>query len=148
MKMWMKTGNPVKYRMEISAEGMMTTLIYDGQNYYMMSDASEGIAFMMSAAQFEQYAPASADDSSLAQYSPVLDGSEVVNGVDCYIYKYTVDGVVSRIWLSKANGLPIRETAGTTTIDYTNYKFDMIPDSQFTLPPGVTPMTMPAIPGM
>jgi outer membrane lipoprotein-sorting protein len=142
-KYWVKMGNPIKFRMEISAAGQTMLMIYDGQYYYMYDPASK-VAYKMSAASAEQYASASGDASDATQYNPVLVGSETVNGVDCYVYQYTLQGTTTKMWLSKQDGLTIRIASGTMTMDYTNYKFDTIADSMFMLPSDAMMMTMPA----
>ena len=141
MKEWLKSGNPAKFRMEITAAGQTTIMISDGQNYYMMLDANT--AYKMSATLAQQYSSESGNASSATQYNPVFMGSETVNGVDCYVYQYTVQGVTAKMWLSKSNGMTIRIVSGTTTMDYTNYSFAAIADSMFTLPAGVMMITMP-----
>jgi outer membrane lipoprotein-sorting protein len=144
MKMWFKTGNPNKYKMEISAAGTLMVMIYDGQYYYSYDPTSKK-AFKMSAAQSQQYASSSGDADAAAQYNPVLLGSETVNGVDCWVYQYTVQGVTTKMWLAKSNGLTVRIVSGTTTMDYTNYSFSAIPDSTFQLPADAQLVTIPGM---
>jgi len=81
MNEWVKTGNPTKLRMEITAAGQTTDIIYDGQNYYMYMP-SANIAYQMSVTAAQQYTANSGDTSSLTQYNPVLVGPDTVtNGV-------------------------------------------------------------------
>jgi hypothetical protein len=97
----------------------------------------------MSAASAAQYSSDSSGSSSIIQYNPVLIGSATVNGMDCYEYQYTLQGVTTNMWISKQYGLPVRVVSGTTTMDYTNFSFTGITDSTFQLPAGATLITMP-----
>jgi hypothetical protein len=145
MNEWVKTGNPAKLRMEITAAGQTTDIIYDGQNYYMYMP-SANIAYQMSVTAAQQYTANSGDTSSLTQYNPVLVGPDTVNGMACTVYQYTVQGVSTKIWIWNQYGLPVQMVSGTTTIVYSNYSFSSIADSEFQLPAGVTVTTMPVIP--
>jgi hypothetical protein len=145
MNEWVKTGNPAKLRMEITAAGQTTDIIYDGQNYYMYMP-SANIAYQMSVTAAQQYTANSGDTSSLTQYNPVLVGPDTVNSMACTVYQYTVQGVSTKIWIWNQYGLPVQMVSGTTTIVYSNYSFSSIADSEFQLPAGVTVTTMPVIP--
>ena len=145
MNEWVKTGNPAKLRMEITAAGQTTDIIYDGLNYYMYMP-SANIAYQMSVTAAQQYTANSGDTSSLTQYNPVLVGPDTVNGMACTVYQYTVQGVSTKIWIWNQYGLPVQMVSGTTTIVYSNYSFSSIADSEFQLPAGVTVTTMPVIP--
>jgi hypothetical protein len=145
MNEWVKTGNPTKLRMEITAAGQTTDIIYDGQNYYMYMP-SANIAYQLSVAAAQQYTANSGNTSSLTQYNPVLVGPDTVNGMACTVYQYTVQGVSTKIWIWNQYGLPVQMVSGTTTIVYSNYSFSSIADSEFQLPAGVTVTTMPVIP--
>jgi len=144
MKQWAKMGNPTKLRMEITASGQTTIMIYDGQNYYMYNPATK-IAYKMSATSAEQYSSASDETGSLSQYSPVLIGSETVNGMDCYVFQYTVQGVSTKMWVWKQYGLPVKIVSGNMTMEYSNFKFEPIADSMFQLPADAIMMTIPGM---
>lgn len=143
-KYWAKMGTSMKYRMEFSTAGQSMVMIYDGQYYYTYyPDTKYGTK--MSAAAAQQYASASTDAGDVAQYNPIYIGSETVNGVDCYHYRYTVQGGTSDMWLSKQNGMTIRMVSGTTTMDYTNFSYAPIADSMFMMPADVIMMTIPGM---
>lgn len=141
VKEWVKTGNPSKIRMESTAAGQTTDFIYDGKNYYTYMPAAN-IAYQMSAATSLNYAM-TGDFSSLPQYNPVLVGSDTVNGMNCTVFQYTVQGVSSKVWIWNQYGLPAQMVSGTTNIVYSNYSFSAIDDSMFQLPSGVIITTMP-----
>lgn len=142
MKEWIKGGNPSKFRMEITAATGSSVIIFDGTYNYFYDPVSK-MAYKMSAAMASSYSSSSSNSSSINTYTPVYDGSETVNGVDCSIYKYTNAGVVTRMWISKANGMTIRVVSGTSQMDYTNYSFAFIPDSTFQLPADAQLITIP-----
>ena len=73
MNEWIKTGNPTKLRMEITAAGQSTIMIYDGQNYYTYMPAAN-IAYQMSATTLNNNL--TGNISSLPQNNPVLVGSD------------------------------------------------------------------------
>jgi outer membrane lipoprotein-sorting protein len=144
MKQWTRMGNPTKFKMEITAEGMTTDIIFDGQYYYTYIP-SENMGYKMSAAAAASYSSNSSDASSITQYQPTYKGSETVNGMACSKYEYTVQGMTTDMWISKQYGLPVRVVSGTTTMDYTNFNFNGITDSMFMMPSGVTMITMPGM---
>jgi len=144
MNEWIKTGNPSKLRMETTAAGQSTVIIYDGQNYYTYMPAAN-IAYQMSAAETPNN-NLTGNISSLPQTNPVLVGSDTVNGMACTVYQYTVQGVSAKVWIWNQYGLPAQMVLDTTTIVYSNYSFSAIADSMFQLPSGVTVTAMPTTP--
>jgi outer membrane lipoprotein-sorting protein len=139
---WFKTGNPAKFRMEVTAAGQTEDIIFDGQNYYMYTQATN-TAIVMSAAMAQQYASDASSTSSLTQYNPVIVGTETLNGMACTIYQYTNQGVSTKVWIWNQYGLPVQIVTGTTTVTYSNFSFSSIDDSMFQLPSGVTTMAVP-----
>ncbi len=142
MKEWVKGGNPSKFRMEITAAGpppMTSIIIFDGTSNYFY-DPGTKVGFKMSAAQASSYSSESSSSTSIASYTPLYVGPETVNGVACSIYQYTASGVVTKMWISNANGMTIRTVSGTTTTDYTNYNFASIPDATFVVPSDIVIM--------
>ena len=144
MKQWTRMGNPTKLRMGITVSDQTTIMIYDGQFYYMYDPASK-IAYKISATSAEQYSSAADETASLNQYSPVLIGSETINGLDCAVYQYTVQGVTTKMWIWKQYGLPVKVVSGTTTMEYSNYSFAAIADSMFQMPSDAIMMTFPGM---
>jgi outer membrane lipoprotein-sorting protein len=49
------------------------------------------------------------------------------------------------MWISKQSGLAVKLVSGTTTMEYSNYKFDAIADSMFQLPSDAMMITMPGM---
>jgi hypothetical protein len=128
-----------KMRIESNIQGQNTvTLIdIDAKTMYIYTPA-QNTAIKM---DFNQ-APQSAIGSSISQYSPVIIGSETLDGKLCQIVQYTANGVAIKEWIWDAKGLPVRlQTTisnGTSTTDYKNYDFSDISDTMFVLPQGVT----------
>lgn len=127
-----------KMRIESSIQGQNTvTLIdIDAKTMYIYTPA-QNTAIKM---DFNQ-APQSAIGSSIAQYNPIIIGSETLDGKLCQIIQYTANGVVTKEWIWDAKGLPVRlqtvSSSGTSTTDYKNYDFSDLSDSLFVLPEGV-----------
>ena len=83
----------------------------------------------------------------MEEYNPVIVGSEVVDGKDCWVVEASAEGVSTKYWIWKEKGFPVKvevDTAeGKTTMEYKNIDFGNIPDSEFELPAGVQIMEMP-----
>jgi outer membrane lipoprotein-sorting protein len=144
MNEWFKTGNPAKFRMEITTAGQTEVIIFDGQNYYMYTPATN-TAIVMSVAMAQQYSKDASSASSLTQYNPVIVGTETLDGMTCTIYQYTNQGVTSKVWIWNQYVLPVQIVTGTTTVTYSNFSFSSIDDSKFQLPSGVTTTTIPGM---
>jgi len=151
MKQWVKGD---KFKMEMTSEGETFIVIYNGQDMYMYYP-EENFAMKMTAAEGDSYDSAVDETESMGDYSPVLVGSETVDGKDCYVFEYSAEGVTTRTWIWKQYGLPVKMTmtdsSGTTTMLYKNYSFNSIPDAEFELPDGVEIMDMSGMhtfPGM
>jgi hypothetical protein len=138
-----QTGNPTKFKFEITVGGLTEYEIFDGQNYYEYIP-SENIAYEVSAATMAQYSSDTAGSSSIVQYTPVNIGSKTINGYACTGWQYTDStGVTWTMWISTQYGLPVEIDSAGTTIDYTNYSFTGISASTFELPAGVTATPLP-----
>jgi len=76
-------------------------------------------------------------------------GKEVRDGKDCVVIQYKEDEVDNRIWLWEEYGLPVRIEStyneSTTVIQYSNYKFEALPESLFELPQGMKVVDLPGI---
>ena len=137
-KYWVKTGNPTKFKMEMTVGGVTTDTMYDGTRYYMYTPSTkQAIVLTVPPSQ-----PGEAN--SATQYTPVYIGSKTVNGLACRGYQYTVSGVQTTMWVSTQYGLAVEVVSGTTTMDYSNFTFP-IPDSTFQLPADAVIMTIPGM---
>lgn len=133
---WLK-GN--KMKSEISAEGEKVINIVDLDKKVMYSYMpSQGIAFRTS---FDYSSKYFSPTESIEKYNPVVLGNEIIDGKDCVIVQYSMEGMQIKSWIWKEKGFPIRiETTsgeGKTVIEYKNIEFIEIPDSEFELPAGV-----------
>jgi outer membrane lipoprotein-sorting protein len=81
--------------------------------------------------------------SSILDYSPLVSGTETIDGKVCKVITYDDTGAGSmKMWIWEEKGLPLKmemtsSNGDKTTIDYTNIDFSDIPDSIFELPEGV-----------
>ncbi|MEM3454956.1 MAG: hypothetical protein QXF07_00010 [Candidatus Micrarchaeia archaeon] len=133
---WLK-GN--KMKSEISAEGEKIINIVDLDKKVMYSYMpAQGIAFRTNFDYSYQYV---SPTESIEKYNPVVLGNEIIDGKDCVIVQYSMEGMQIKSWIWKEKGFPIRvETTsgeGKTIIEYKNIEFIEIPDSEFELPSGV-----------
>ncbi len=89
---------------------------------------------------------------SVMQYSPSVVGSETIDGKECIIAEYTVEGHSTKMWIWEDNGFPLKiesKTAqGTLTIEHKDISFDCADDSVFEIPESSGSFEMPDIPGM
>jgi len=142
MKEWVKGD---KLKMEMTIEGTTTIMIFNGQDMYMYYP-DENYAMKMTFGEDDTYSSALDETESMGDYDPILVGSEMVDGKDCYVFEYSAEGAGTKMWLWKQYGLPVKMTmtdsSGTTTMLYKNYSFNNIADSEFELPAGVEVIDM------
>ena len=147
MKQWVKMGNSPRFKIEtVSAEGSVPQ-IYDGKNVYAYYPQIN--AWMILPEDGSSYALSYNIAMVIAPYNPTPMGSETVNGVDCYVYQFTADGVTNKYWIWKQYGLTVKNVSsvlGGQTMEYSNFNFDAIADSMFQLPPGAMITTFPKSP--
>jgi hypothetical protein len=85
--------------------------------------------------------PNPSEDVAAIPAGATVAGTETVDGVTCLVIQYTDPSGTFKEWLRVDCGMPARTEAtasdGARVITvYTNYRFDAIPDSMFTLPEG------------
>jgi outer membrane lipoprotein-sorting protein len=134
---------------------MKTETTMQGQTSIMIADWNEGVVYNYMPAQNMAFkmdigqAPESPVEGTvnLEDYDPVIVGSEVVDGKDCWVVEADREGVSTKSWIWKEKGFPVKvevDTAeGKMIIEYKNIDFSDIPDSEFELPAGVQIMEMP-----
>ena len=81
------------------------------------------------------------DAESITNYNPKVVGTATIDGKDCLVVEYIVNGEPTKMWLWQDYGFPLRvETtvpAGINIVESRNIDFTDIPDSVFELPQGV-----------
>ncbi|MEM3771132.1 MAG: hypothetical protein QXW80_02295, partial [Candidatus Micrarchaeia archaeon] len=98
---WLK-GN--KMKLEISAEGEKVINIVDLDKKVMYSYMpAQGIAFMTSFDYSSQY---TSPTENIEKYNPVVLGSEILDGKDCVIVQYSMEGMQIKSWIWKEKGFP------------------------------------------
>jgi outer membrane lipoprotein-sorting protein len=141
-----------KSRMETKMMGMNMVLITDKDKQIMFTylvDQNKATK-----TDLNQAIPAAnqADIQDLWDYNLVAKGAEAVDGKTCTVAEYKKDtpqgNLYGKIWLWQEYGLPLRMDTTmngtgkgslnmTVSIEFKNYEFVDIPDSQFELPTGV-----------
>lgn len=129
-----------KMRFEMSVQGIDTIGIvdYDANTMYSYLPA-QNIAVKASVDQASE--PATQEASSIADYNPKNLGTESVDGIVCQVFEYNLDGYMTKMWIWKDRGLPVRTEQttpqGKIIVEYKSYDFSDIQDSMFELPPDV-----------
>lgn len=128
-----------KMRMETTEQGQNVVIFIDTDTKTMyLYMPAQNTAMKMDLSQAPE--SASTDANSILQYNPTILGTETLDGKLCEVIQYTANGATSKVWLWQDKGLPVRiqstTSSGITTIDFKNYDFSDIPDSQFDLPAG------------
>ncbi len=129
-------------RMEMSMQGITSVFLVDQDTKTMYSYMpAQNMAMKMSYDQAQK--PATQEASSITDFNPKNLGTESIDGIVCYVaeFEYDVGGNMTKMWIWKDRGLPIKTEMttpeGKTTMEYKNYDFSDIPDSMFVLPAGV-----------
>ncbi len=132
-EVWQKAGK-TKTQTSVMEQTVITYTDYDAQKMCTCFEATGCMGM-----DFSQAPPDPVEQSmTIEQYQPTILGSETINGKDCLVFEWTVEGVHSKWWVDKDSGWPVRvETTapqGTTVIEYTDVEFVDIPDSEFVFP--------------
>ena len=140
---WVKNN---KMRYQITVEGQVSITIIDlDTKVLIMWTQGENFAIQMNMSGNEAQ-PAGEQAQAVTDYNYTIIGTETFDGKECLVVEYSSNGVTTRMWIWKAKGFSVKVVTGGTTIEYRNFDFSDIPDSMFTVPPGVEIMTMPSIP--
>jgi outer membrane lipoprotein-sorting protein len=132
---WYKHG---KIKMESNIQGMTTSTLID---------LNEGIAYtsMMGQVMEIDITPGMGSAANQIEYvmgfNPTIKGTETIDGKECVIAEYVIDGQTERMWLWVDYGFPVKietETPqGKVSVIYQNIDFETCAgDSTFTLPDG------------
>ncbi len=145
-KMWLKEGN---VRTETDMMGMETITIMDAEAE-MMYMITGGSAMSMEL-PLDTGSPVEQAEA-IMDYYPEEVGSDTIDGKDCTVFEYDMEGAKTKMWIWEDKGIPLRvETTtpeGMMVIEYTDIDFDCASDSMFELPEGVDVMDMGEMPGM
>jgi len=73
-------------------------------------------------------------------------GEEDVNGQTCVVVEYTYEDTVTKVWINKATGFPVKMDNNvqgmSATTTWQNFSFEEIDDSMFDLPTGYPIITV------
>lgn len=144
-----------KMRMEMEAEGMNAVTIINEKNEIWMYNPADKTAMKIPKVDTKDDFPnewTEADRNNMK----IVD-HEKVDGYDCAVVTITEGDDVSKMWLRKDIGLPVKmETKspeGDLLIEYKNYKLEKQPADLFELPADAQILNipdmsqMPGIPG-
>ncbi|MDD4924806.1 MAG: hypothetical protein PHF74_08310 [Dehalococcoidales bacterium] len=140
-KVWIK-GSKMKIETVVEGEKMITVLdddVHTMKIYY----ESTGMVMVMN---YEEQESALDETEGIIDYNPVILGTETYDGKVCTVVQYTIEGTVTKMWIWKQYGFPIKVEAttsdGTFVIEYKNIVFNSVSDDVFVLPAALTTMTM------
>jgi outer membrane lipoprotein-sorting protein len=140
-KVWLK-GNKMKMEMDVDGEKIITILDDDAHTMKMYYESS-GMLMIMT---YEPQDSALDETEGITEYNPVILGTETYDGKVCTVVQYTIEGAVTKMWIWKQYGFPIKVEAttsdGTYVIEYKNIVFNSVSDDVFVLPEATTTMTM------
>lgn len=146
---------PVTQTVWLKAKKMRTEMTAEGQTTIMLIDLDTRIMYMYMPAQNMAIrmnmndtvpTPANEEAQSVTDFSYTITGTETFDGKSCLVVEYTSQGAVTRQWIWKDRGFPVKvETTAAgvkSVIEYRNFDFGDIPDSMFALPEGVQVVQM------
>ncbi len=144
VKQYMKfaNGKLVRMKTDLGGQGGWMYLMADKGLSYIY-DAKTKTAMKMQAggekAQEKMESPPGAPDvpdpKELAKSSAQW-GTETLDGMECWVIQAAFAGQESKVWLDKKYGLVRQMQAGDKLIKHQYEKINVVPDSEFELPPG------------
>jgi len=144
--MQMRDGQPLRMKSAAAEEQGVLVVDYEAKKMYSWDSAKgEGVVLPLSDVE------ANAPENPYADVDPEreITGSEVIDGVECWIAEMTNDqGQTVTTWYAKADGLVRKVTIDGTTITYAYSQIGEVPDSEFAVPEGISLTDMSDMPGM
>ncbi len=144
-KAWVK-GKKARIEMSFSGEEVIYLMDFDKKIMYMYDPARNEALEMDLTAMGGDMGETPLDQSeAIMKYNPEVVGSEILDGKDCLVIKYTIGegdgGGEVRSWIWKKYGLLIKMEASlpngeVSVSEVKNIDFSNIPDSMFELPAG------------
>jgi outer membrane lipoprotein-sorting protein len=140
-KVWLK-GNKMKIETVVEGEKMITILDDDAHTMRVYYESSDMVMVMT----YQPQDSALDETEGITEYNPVILGTETYDGKVCTVVQYTIEGTVTKMWIWKQYGFPIKIEAtssdGTYVVEYKNIVFNNVSDDVFVLPEATTTMTM------
>ncbi|MBI2853709.1 MAG: hypothetical protein HYX87_02150 [Chloroflexi bacterium] len=145
MTVWVKRD---KMKAETTFGGRAATLYIDSAAKVMYAyQPAENTAVKI---PFNPTQSASSQSDLIRRSNPKLVGTETVGGIGCAVYEYSIDGTTTKAWIWKDRGVPIKIESNTPqgkgVIEFKDYDFSDIPDSEMVLPAGANIIDVPGIP--
>lgn len=141
-KYWM-SGK--KIRMEMEAEGMKAISIINDKGELWMYNPADKTAMQLPQTDIDEDLPNQWTEAERSNMKIV--GHENIDGYDCTVVTLTDDGEVSKMWLRKDIGMPVKmETKspeGDLLIEYKNIQTGKQPADLFELPADAQVLEIP-----
>jgi len=151
---FMQKGHKIRFESTVS-DMQFVTLIDNEAETAIVYIPAQKMAFKTTLAQ-ANLALAETDWQVVSQDNPVEAGTEILDGKQCIIIEYdSAQSGATRMWVWEEKGVPLKieqdTAAGKTVINFINYEFTDIDDSEFVLPEGISATDMgnvniPALP--
>lgn len=137
----------------LKGDRIRSEMTYDGQQGIILIDTAaqtlynympaQNMAFRMDSLMAQEILGNSLKEQAhgLLSFDPVVVGRETIDGMDCLVVEYSIEGYDNKMWIWERHGLPIKmETTterGLVQATAHNIEFVELPDSMFELPAGV-----------
>ncbi len=131
--------------MVTEGETVITLTNFDTRTVYIYYP-SENMAIR---ATYEPVETALDETEGIEQYNPEIIGTEMLDGKECLVIQYYIEGATTKMWIWKEYGfairIEVRDYQGLTVVQYKNISFSDIDDSLFELPAGVEIFDIPGV---
>jgi outer membrane lipoprotein-sorting protein len=132
-----------KTRMEMEAMGVKMITITNEEGDIYMYDPDRNSAMKMTAQPATTDLPNEWAEEDISAMK--VEGEEKIDGADCLIVSLTEEGTVSKMWLRKDNGLPVKIEIPDegVLIEYKNYDTGAQDPALFEIPANAEVIEMP-----
>ncbi|HAS04991.1 MAG TPA: hypothetical protein DCR71_04485 [Dehalococcoidia bacterium] len=138
-------NNKMRSEMVTEGETVITLTNFDTRTVYIYYP-SENMAIR---ATYEPVETALDETEGIEQYNPEIIGTEMLDGKECLVIQYYIEGATTKMWIWKEYGfairIEVRDYQGLTVVQYKNISFSDIDDSLFELPAGVEIFDIPGV---
>lgn len=135
-----------RIRIEAEAEGMKTITITNsaGETFFYQPDQNMAMKLTTTDDEAEAAADWAESEEDLAGMKIV--GNEDYDGYSCVIVEQEEEGAVTRMWMRKDIGMPVKmestHEGETVTMEFKNIELGQQPDDLFEIPAGVQVVQM------
>ncbi len=153
MAIFMQEGSNIRVQgvIEEIAEGEEVVILMDKEeNSYIAYLPEQEAATQVGLGEVEKLKKGSIKDqvADLLDLDPIVTGTEVINGKDCFVVEYGHSDMRLSMWIWEDHGLPIameaEKNGEVMLIEVSNIEFEDVSDEEFQLPPHIEMNDIPA----